>query len=30
MKTINSVPFEYDELGNKKIIVPPQREENWE
>jgi hypothetical protein len=24
--TINGVPFEYDELGNKKIIVPPQRE----
>lgn len=28
--TINGVPFEYDELGNKKIILPPQREENWE
>ncbi len=24
--TINGVPFEYDELGNKKIWVPPQRE----
>ena len=28
--TINGVPFEYDELGNKKIIVPPQREEDWD
>ncbi len=28
--TINGVPFEYDELGNKKIWVPPKREENWE
>ncbi len=27
--TINGVPFEYDELGNKKIILPPQREEDW-
>jgi protein tyrosine phosphatase len=26
--TINGVPFEYDELGNKKIILPPQREED--
>jgi predicted protein tyrosine phosphatase len=24
--TINGVPFEYDELGNKKIWVPPQRD----
>lgn len=24
--TINGVPFEYDDLGNKKIIVPPARE----
>ena len=24
--TINGTPFEYDELGNKKIWVPPQRE----
>ena len=24
--TINGIPFEYDELGNKKIWVPPQRE----
>jgi predicted protein tyrosine phosphatase len=24
--TINGVPFEYDELGNKKIWVPPPRE----
>ena len=24
--TMNGVPFEYDELGNKKIWVPPQRE----
>lgn len=28
--TINGVPFEYDELGNKKIWVPPQREEDWD
>jgi hypothetical protein len=28
--TINGVPFEYDELGNKKIILPPTREENWD
>lgn len=28
--TINGVAFEYDELGNKKIIVPPEREENWD
>lgn len=28
--TINGVPFEYDDLGNKKIILPPQREEDWE
>jgi hypothetical protein len=28
--TINGVPFEYDELGNKKIKVPPQREEDWD
>ena len=25
--TMNGVPFEYDELGNKKIILPPDREE---
>ncbi len=25
--TINSVPFEYDELGNKKIWVPPSKED---
>ncbi len=24
--TINGVPFEYDDLGNKKIWVPPQKE----
>jgi len=28
--TINGVPFEYDELGNKKIWVPPQKEDNWD
>ena len=28
--TINSVPFEYDELCNMKIWAPPQREEDWE
>jgi predicted protein tyrosine phosphatase len=28
--TINGVPFEYDELGNKKIKVPPEREEDWD
>ena len=28
--TINGVPFEYDELGNKKIWVPPQKEETWD
>ena len=28
--TMNGVPFEYDELGNKKIWVPPQREEDWD
>ena len=26
--TVNGVPFEYDELGNKKIWVPPEKEEN--
>jgi hypothetical protein len=25
--TINGVAFEYDELGNKKIWVPPQKED---
>lgn len=24
--TINGIPFEYDELGNKKICIPPQSE----
>lgn len=24
--TVNGVPFEYDELGNKKIWIPPQHE----
>lgn len=28
--TINGTPFEYDELGNKKIWVPPQKEDNWD
>jgi len=28
--TINGVPFEYDDLGNKKIILPPQKEDNWD
>ena len=28
--TINGVPFEYDELGNKKIWVPPQKEDTYE
>lgn len=26
--TINGVPIEYDELGNKKIWVPPQKEKS--
>lgn len=25
--TINGVPFEYDELGNKKIWIPPEKED---
>ena len=28
--TINGVRFEYDDLGNKKIWVPPEREEDWD
>lgn len=28
--TINGVKFEYDESGNKKIWLPPEREEDWE
>jgi len=24
---MNGVPFEYDELGNKKIILPPEKED---
>ncbi len=28
--TINGVPFEYDELGNKKIWVPPSREDTYD
>ncbi len=28
--TVNGVPFEYDDLGNKKIIVPPPKPIEWE
>jgi hypothetical protein len=28
--TINGVPFEYDELGNKKIWVPPEKEDTYD
>lgn len=28
--TINGVPVEYDELGNKKIWIPPQKEDNYD
>lgn len=28
--TINGVPFEYDELGNKQIMLPPKKEEGNE
>lgn len=28
--TINGVRFEYDELGNKKIWLPPEKEESWD
>jgi hypothetical protein len=27
--TVNGVPFEYDELGNKKIIVPKPKTIEW-
>ena len=27
--TVNGVPFEYDDLGNKKIIVPPPKPIEW-
>lgn len=28
--TINGVPIEYDELGNKTIILPPQKEDTYD
>jgi len=28
--TINGVPFEYDELGNKKFILPPEKEDTYD
>jgi len=28
--TINGVPFEYDDLGNKKIWVPPEKEDTYD
>ena len=28
--TINGVPFEYDDLGNKKIWIPPNKEDNYD
>lgn len=30
LHTINGTPFEYDELGNKKIILPPEKEDTYD